>query len=85
MYLRFILYAFLIYLLYRLIFHFIIPVYKTTKQVKKQFREMHSRMEEQMNQQASFTSATEDKRADDLKKSTSKEQGGDYIDFEELK
>ena len=85
MYLRFLLYAFLIYLLYRLIFHFIIPVYKTTKQVKKQFRDMHSRMEEQMNQQASFTGDSKDKQADDLKKSTTKERGGDYIDFEELK
>ncbi len=81
---RFILYAFLIYLLYRLIFNFIIPVFKTTKQVKKQFREMHSRMEEQMNQ-SSFTKAADDKQADEIKKTSSKEQGGDYIDYEEVK
>ena len=85
MYLRFLLYAFLIYLLYRLIFHFIIPVYKTTKQVKKQFRDMQSRMEEQMNQQTSFTSSPEGRQADDLKKSTSKDRSRDYIDFEEMK
>ena len=77
--LRFLLYAFLIYLAYRLVFHFIIPVYKTTRQVKKQFREMHSRMEDQMNQyqanQQSPNSQTENK----------KQPAGDYIDFEEVK
>jgi len=83
---RYLLYAFLIYLAYRLVFHFIIPIYKTTRQVKKQFREMsarmnssegHSRMEDQMNQQQPFQQppATENK----------KQQAGDYIDFEELK
>ena len=77
--LRFLLYAFLIYLAYRLVFHFIIPVYKTTRQVKKQFREMHSRMEDQMNQyqanQQNPTPQPENK----------KEQAGDYIEFEEVK
>lgn len=76
---RYLLYAFLIYLAYRLVFHFIIPIYKTTRQVKKQFREMHSRMEDHVNQQQPFqqpaTPPTENK----------KQQAGDYIDFEELK
>lgn len=84
MYLRYILFAVIIYLLYRFVFHFIIPIYKTTSQVKKQFREMHSKMEEQMNQ-ASFGKATEDKQTDNPGKSTTKELGGDYIDFEEVK
>ena len=84
MYLRFLLYVFLVYLLYRFIFYFVLPIYKTTKQVKKQFRDIHSRMEEQMNQ-TSFAKASEDKQADPSKKSSSKEQGGDYIDFEEVK
>ena len=77
--LRYLLYAFLIYLAYRLVFHFIIPVYKTTRQVKKQFREMHSRMQDNMSQQQPYqqpaTPVTENK----------KQQAGDYIDFEELK
>ena len=76
---RYLLYAFLIYLAYRLVFHFIIPIYKTTRQVKKQFGEMHSRMQDQMSQQPPYqqpaTPATENK----------KQQAGDYIDFEELK
>jgi hypothetical protein len=77
--LRYLLYAFLIYLAYRLVFHFIIPIYKTTRQVKKQFREMHSRMQDNMSQQQPYqqpaTQATENK----------KQQSGDYIEFEELK
>ena len=77
--LRYLFFAFLIYLAYRLVFHFIIPIYKTTRQVKKQFREMHSRMEDNMRQQPPHqqpaTPATENK----------KQQAGDYIDFEELK
>ena len=77
--LRYLFFAFLIYLAYRLVFHFIIPIYKTTRQVKKQFREMHSRMQDNMGQQQPYqqpvTPATENKN----------QQAGDYIDFEELK
>ena len=72
--LRYLFFAFLIYLAYRLVFHFIIPIYKTTRQVKKQFREMHSRMQDNMNQQQAntqtSTSQTENKKA----------PAGDYID-----
>jgi Sec-independent protein translocase protein TatA len=76
--LRYLFYAFLIFLAYRFVFHFIIPVYKTTRQVKKQFRDMHNRMQEQMNrQQASQQTAQQP----DQKKT----QSGDYIDFEEVK
>jgi len=77
--LRYLFYAFLIYLAYRLIFHFIIPIYKTTRQVKKQFREMHSRMEDQMNQQEANQQTMPPKQED------KKAPAGDYIDFEEVK
>lgn len=77
--LRYLLYAFLIYLAYRLVFHFIIPVYKTTKQVKKQFREMHSRMEDHLNQQQA------NQQAPPIQPENKKTQPGDYIDFEEVK
>jgi len=76
---RYLLFAFLIYLAYRFIFHFVIPIYKTTKQVKKQFREMHSRMEDHLNQQqANQQTAT-------TQPENKKTQAGDYIDFEEVK
>ena len=76
---RFLLYAFLIYLAYRLIFHFIIPIYKTTRQVKKQFGEMKSRMEDHINQQQA------NQQAPTPQPETKKQQAGDYIDFEEVK
>ena len=77
--LRYLLYAFLIYLAYRLIFHFIIPIYKTTKQVRKQFREMNSQMEDHINQQQPNQQPMPPRQED------KKAQAGDYIDFEEVK
>ena len=46
---------------------------------------MHSRMEDQMNQQSSYVRASEDNQPITTNASTKKEQAGDYIDFEELK
>lgn len=77
---RYLLYAFLIYLAYRLVFHFIIPIYKTTRQVKKQFSEMNSRMNDYMGQQQQADQQTSPSQPENKK-----EQVGDYIDFEELK
>ena len=66
---------FALYLLYKLIFDFIIPVAITTKQVKKQFGDMQQKMN-QFNE--------EQKRQNDAapKPKPSKE---DYIDYEEVK
>lgn len=69
---------FVLYLLYKLIFDFIIPVYRTTKQVKQKVGEMQSQMNEHMKQQQSGTfSAT--------KESNTKSAREDYIEFEEVK
>jgi hypothetical protein len=67
-----------------LIFHFIIPVVKTTRQVKNQFRDMHNRMQGNMNQDPD-TNSSNNSRTPDSKNSTSKGQAADYIDFEEVK
>ena len=75
---RILLYIFLAYILYQFIFKFIIPVYITTKQVKKGFRDMQEKMNEQGKQQQ----ASEQKNPKD---SSPKEKVGDYIDFEEIK
>jgi len=74
-------YGFLVYLLYRLIFHFIIPIYRTTRQVKKSFKNMQDQMRQHSDpfgQRQSQNSQPENK-----KPGTSKV--GDYIDFEEVK
>ena len=73
---------FLIYILYKLIFEFIIPVFQATKKVKKQFGEMHTKMQDQMNkmnQQANGASPTPKPT------STATPKAGDYIEYEEVK
>jgi len=76
-FLGFLFLLFIGYLLSKLIFNFIIPIYKTTKQVKKGFREMHQRMnqsEQQFQQQGAQTQNQNNNGGT-----------GEYIDFEEIK
>ena len=68
---------FLIYILYKLIFEFIIPVYHSTQKIRKQFAEMQSKMQQDMNVHA--TRATVAEPEPTIKKE------GDYIEFEEVK
>jgi len=77
MILSFLFYAFLAYLVFRVVFDFAIPVYKTTKKVKQTFREMNERMNQQ-NGHATAKSAAEEPV-------NKKSSLGDYIDFEEVK
>lgn len=71
---------FVIYILYKFIFEFIIPVYNTSKQVKRKMNEMH----EQMNQTQHNTVKEQyrDTQSSTAPKKTSHE---DYIDYEEIK
>jgi hypothetical protein len=71
-------YAFLAYLLYRLVFNFIIPIYRTTRQVKKSFRDMQDQMRQHSEPRAQQPKNTQ------YKNSTAG-KAGDYIDFEEVK
>lgn len=71
---------FLIYILYKLIFEFIIPVYQTSKKVKKQFGEMHTKMQEQMNKFDAQNSPQTQAGPD-----TQQKIKEDYIDYEEIK
>jgi bisphosphoglycerate-dependent phosphoglycerate mutase len=74
---------FVFYLLYKLVFDFIIPVYTTTKQVKKQFGDMQNNVQEQMkkqqqqeqNQYSAKSTATPPRQP----------KNDDYIDYEEVK
>ena len=69
---------FMLYLVYKLIFDFIIPVYQTTKQMKNKMGEMQQKMNDQMKQQETkFNSADTE-----LSSKPAKE---DYIEFEEVK
>ncbi len=69
---------FVLYLLYKLIFDFIIPVYKTSKQVSQKMSDMQTRMNEQMKKQQSGTHSVPTEK-------TVKPAKEDYIEFEEVK
>jgi hypothetical protein len=71
--------VFLLYLLYKLIFDFIIPIYQTSKRVKKQFGEMQQKMNEQMQRTASSNGQQAQARPQPQKKQE------EYIDYEEIK
>lgn len=68
---------FILYILYKVIFDFIIPLYRTTKQVKQKVADMQSKMNAQQNesQTPKNTSAS----------NYTKPNKSDYIDFEEVK
>ena len=74
---------FALYLLYKLIFDFIIPVARTTKQVKNQFNEMSARMQ-QMNAQQQRQSTAQQQTSSSTQATTGK-SSDDYIEFEEVK
>ena len=78
--LKMLLYGLLIWFVYNLVFRFIIPVYKTTRQMKQKFREMQTNMQDQMNQQQDFSAQNPSPE-----KSSSTKSKEDYIDFEEVK
>jgi hypothetical protein len=71
---------FLLYLLYKLVFDFIIPVYNTTKQVKKQFGDMQQNVQEQMKQQQQNQYTTKGTATP-----PPRSKSDDYIDYEEIK
>ena len=78
MILRFLFFAFLVYLLYKFLFGFVIPIYRTTREVKRNFRHM----QDQMNRQAPPGAPGDYQQTTTTSK---KEKPGDYIDFEEIK
>lgn len=69
---------FLIYLLYKLIFDFIIPVYQSTKKIKKQFGDIQSKMQSDMN-------TFQNRQSQSRQEPPAQKKDGDYIEFEEVK
>jgi hypothetical protein len=65
-------------MLYKLVFDFIIPVYRTTRRVKKGFREMNERMRQQ-------AEGFEPQKTPVQKPKSEENKPGDYIEFEEVK
>ena len=76
---RFLLLTLVFYLLYRLIFNMIIPIFRTTRSIRRQFEQMQSGGAQPGFQQ------TAEPREQPRKQTATAAQGGDYIDFEEVK
>lgn len=74
MILRYIIWIFVIYALFRLIFDVIIPIARVSGQMKKKMREFQDNIHQQNQPSESFTQPKD-----------TKQKTGDYIDFEELK
>jgi hypothetical protein len=79
---RFILYALGIYIIYKVVFNFIIPVFTTTRKIRRQFNDMQQRMQEQMNAQQGSPNQTQHPQP---ASSPNKGRADDYIEFEEVK
>ncbi len=80
MLLKILLLGFFLYILYRFVFEFLLPVYKTTQKIKKGFRDIQEQANQNVKNQQQATSTTS---SDSSPKN--KEMLGEYIDFEEVK
>lgn len=78
MILKFFLWAFFTYILYKVIFNFVLPVLKVSGHLKRQVREFQ---QSQMHQQPNTPPPGNSSKAS--RQTAAKE--GDYIDFEEVK
>jgi hypothetical protein len=78
MILRFLVYGLLFYLAFRLVFNFIIPLFKTTRHIRQQFKDVNSRMQDQMNNPFNQQAPQDMPRPQKVDKE-------DYIEFEEIK
>lgn len=93
-------FAIVFYILYRFIFNFVVPIARTTRQVKQQFRNMQDMHQQQQGQfqdaygpyngqGGSFNGHTGGGPASATRQQqpgpSSTTKGGEYIDFEEVK
>jgi hypothetical protein len=74
-----------LYLLYRFIFNFFVPIVRTTKHVREQFRNMQDPTNNTGGpfQQQSYSQPREEAKKKETK--TPSNTMGEYIDFEEVK
>jgi hypothetical protein len=77
---KILLYGLLFWFLYNLVFRFIIPIFKASRQMKQKFGEMQQQMQEQMRQQQEAQRPQPTPQTSSTPKTS-----GDYIDFEEVK
>jgi hypothetical protein len=74
---KYILLGFTIYFAYRFLFDFMLPVIRTTRQVKKQFDAVRE-------QQQGFQQTSQNKNNSSTPNKAPKPKADDYIEFEEI-
>jgi hypothetical protein len=80
--LTFLFYAFLAYMLYRVVFGLIIPIVRTTRRVKKSFRHMQEQMNAQQRQDQGYNAYGQQQP---VQGKAAKGNDEDYIEFEEIR
>ena len=83
MILRFILFGLGIYIIYKVIFELVIPVFRATQKIRQQFGAMQQHMQDQTN--ATQNGYSNQSRPPSAQPNKSTTKAGDYIDFEEVK
>lgn len=81
---KYLIYIFVGWILYKLVFDFIIPVYNSTKHVRRQVKDMQQHMREQFEQQQQQAPPPPPPRSSETVSAKPRDKG-DYIDFEEIK
>jgi hypothetical protein len=84
MILRFILFALGFYIIYKVVFDLVIPIFRTTQKIRRQFGDMQQHMQDQMNGQNPQNGYNNPGKPSDPQPNKST-KAGDYIDFEEIK
>lgn len=82
---KYLIYILVGWVLYKLIFGFIIPVYNSTKHVRRQVRDMQQHMREQFEQQQQQQAPPPPPPHSSDPVSSKPRDKGDYIEFEEIK
>ena len=82
--LRYIIWAFIFYWLFRFIFNFLVPVFRATRQVKQQVRNFQDKAQGQGTFQGNGSQFSNTAKASNSPHEE-KPRKGDYIDFEEIK
>lgn len=78
---RYVFYALVAYVMYKLIFNFIVPIFLTSRKMRQQFNQARQQMDDQNNQQV-HPSAEEKTHVNNTAVSS---KIGEYIDFEEIR
>ena len=76
--LQYIFWTIVIYLLFRFIFNFVVPVIRVGRQMRRQMNDFHQTMHSQQQSQANYSNQKDTEQK-------SRKRSDDYIDFEEVR